>query len=71
MCSNCQSIHNFIIFIYVADNDRIDVDSPLWDQTTFLGRFKHFAWVTDFRTCFVSENELDEAKKLVHLYKYV
>lgn len=59
-----------IPFIFRLDIQRIDIDSPLWDQSTFIGRFKHFAWVTDFRTCFVSESELDDAKKLVNLYRY-
>lgn len=49
--------------------DRIDITQPLWDQNTFIGRFKHFAWITDPRSGLVSENELLEAKALYHSYK--
>ena len=50
---------------------RLDLDKPLWDQSTFLGRWKHFAWVTDFRTCIVSEDELLRAKNLRLKYRSV
>lgn len=49
--------------------DRIDVDKPLWDLSTFAGRFRHFAWVTDPRTCVVQDAELIKAKELVELYR--
>lgn len=49
--------------------DRIDLDKPLWDQSTFVGRWKHFAWVTDFRTCTASEEKLLAAKKLCQQYR--
>ncbi|GJQ86223.1 hypothetical protein Trydic_g8924 [Trypoxylus dichotomus] len=49
--------------------ERINVDQPLWDQGSFIGRFKHFLWVTDPRTCVVSEDELDKAKTLVEQYR--
>ncbi|PSN47614.1 Sideroflexin-2 [Blattella germanica] len=48
---------------------RLDIDKPLWDQRTFIGRLKHFFWVTDPRTCVVSESTLDEAKQLVEQYR--
>lgn len=53
------------------DEDRIDIDKPLWDQSTFIGRFKHFAFITDPTTCMTSEADLDNAKKLVEQYRYV
>lgn len=49
--------------------DRLDIDQPLYDQNTFIGRFRHFAFVTDFRTCIASEKELDDAKVLVEQYR--
>lgn len=52
-----------------ASFERIDVDKPLWDQSTFVGRFKHFAWMTDFRTCITGEKDLDDAKELVEKYR--
>ncbi|XP_006021342.1 sideroflexin-2 isoform X3 [Alligator sinensis] len=42
-----------------------DIDAPRWDQTTFVGRLKHFFNITDPRTVLVSEQELDRAKALV------
>jgi hypothetical protein len=50
--------------------ERIDLDKPLWDQQTFVGRWKHFAWVTDMRTCIVGEAELLRAKELCQQYRY-
>lgn len=49
--------------------ERLNIDEPLWDQSTFVGRFKHFLWVTDPRTCVVSEETLDNAKILVEQYR--
>lgn len=49
--------------------ERLNIDAPLWDQSTFIGRFKHFLWVTDPRTCVESEEALDNAKKLVEQYR--
>ena len=48
---------------------RIDIDQPLWDQNTFIGRFKHFAWATDPTTCFTSDEDLMQAKLLVEQYR--
>lgn len=51
------------------EESRIDIDVPLWNQSTFVGRFKHFAYVTDPRTIFVSEKELYAAKLLCEQYR--
>lgn len=48
---------------------RIAIDKPLWDLSTFTGRFKHFAWMTDPRTVFTSQKDLEDAKKLVDEYR--
>ncbi|KMQ91730.1 sideroflexin-2-like protein [Lasius niger] len=50
-------------------NERLDLDKPLWDLNNFAGRWKHFAWMTDFRTCIVPESELLAAKKLCEQYR--
>ncbi|GAB0099696.1 Sideroflexin-2 [Sergentomyia squamirostris] len=52
-----------------SDTGRVDLDRPLWDQSTFLGRFKHFAWITDSRTCLTSTTELNKAKTLIEAYR--
>lgn len=49
--------------------DRIDVTQPLYDQKTFIGRVRHFAFVTDPRTVLASDEDLENAKKLLELYK--
>lgn len=48
---------------------RLNVDEPLWDQSTFVGRFRHFLWMTDMRTCVESEENLDNAKILIEQYR--
>jgi len=52
-----------------AQVSRINVDQPLWDQRTFLGRLKHFFWMTDFRTIVVPTRQLYEAKELLEKYR--
>ncbi|XP_029885656.1 sideroflexin-2 isoform X2 [Aquila chrysaetos chrysaetos] len=42
-----------------------NIDAPRWDQSTFVGRLKHFLNITDPRTVLVPEEELDRAKALV------
>uniref|UniRef100_A0A8C7HTH0 Sidoreflexin n=1 Tax=Oncorhynchus kisutch TaxID=8019 RepID=A0A8C7HTH0_ONCKI len=42
-----------------------DIDVPRWDQSTFMGRLKHFANITDWRTALLPDSRLDEAKALV------
>ncbi|CAK8671381.1 unnamed protein product [Clavelina lepadiformis] len=48
---------------------QVDIDKPRWDQSTFVGRLKHFATITDMRKLFASEKKLDKAKELVNLYR--
>ncbi|XP_030058684.1 sideroflexin-2 [Microcaecilia unicolor] len=47
------------------DSLKVNIDTPRWDQTTFVGRLKHFFNITDPRTVVASEEELDRAKILV------
>ena len=48
-----------------GDLSGFNIDAPRWDQCTFLGRVKHFFNITDPRTVFASEQELDWAKAVV------
>lgn len=64
-------LENLMFVLFFPHLDRIDIDKPLWDQRTFIGRFRHFAFVTDPRTCITSEADLDKAKILVEQYRYV
>lgn len=49
--------------------ERIDFTKARWDQSTFYGRFRHFVWVTDPRSCLVSKEKLLESEKLIQDYK--
>ncbi|XP_012281330.1 sideroflexin-2 [Orussus abietinus] len=49
--------------------ETINVDQPLWPQDTYLGRWRHFAFITDCRTILVSTEKLLAAKKLCEDYK--
>ncbi|XP_013138048.1 PREDICTED: sideroflexin-1 isoform X2 [Papilio polytes] len=43
----------------------IDLDKPRYDQSTYMGRAKHFLRLTSPLNAFASDKELDEAKKIV------
>ena len=58
----------FLLF-FIVMSDRLNVDEPLWDQSTFYGRFRHFAWMTNPLNGLNSETELQKAKTLVNSYK--
>ncbi|XP_071828480.1 sideroflexin-2-like [Apostichopus japonicus] len=49
---------------------RLNLDQPRWDQRKFYGRLQHFFNITDPRTAFCSEKELDDAKDLIGKYKF-
>lgn len=53
----------------MAEEKRIDITQPLWDQSTFVGRFKHFAFISNPLLSLVPEKELYEAKDLYIKYK--
>ena len=56
----------------VADmdtKDRIEIRKTLWDQRTFLGRLRHFFWLTDYRTVIVPTKRLYEARNLLEKYE--
>lgn len=50
-------------------NGRLQLNIPRYDQSTFIGRAKHFMNVTDPRNLFVTAAQLDAAKKLVENYR--
>lgn len=53
----------------MAAEKRIDITQPLWDQKTFVGRFRHFAFISNPLLSFVPEKELLQAKELYNKYK--
>lgn len=52
------------------EGGRINLDAPRFDQSTFLGRAKHFFTVTDPRNILHTAKELDDAKELLLQYRY-
>lgn len=49
--------------------DNIDIDSPRYNQNTYVGRAKHFLITTNPLNIFVSEESLDRAKRIVDSYR--
>lgn len=47
----------------------INIKEPRWDQNTFTGRAKHFFTVTDPRNILLSNEQLDNARKIIHDYR--
>ncbi|XP_059508949.1 sideroflexin-2 isoform X2 [Stegostoma tigrinum] len=52
-----------------VDLTKFDIAAPRWDQTTFVGRLKHFFNITDPRTALMSNATLDKAKDLVDSFR--
>lgn len=68
--------HN-LLFVVVPDNlteypkscsTQICIAKPRYDQSTYLGRVKHFIKVTSPRNLFVSGKGLENAKNLINDY---
>ena len=52
-------------------SERLDLDKPRFDQSTFAGRLKHFTLVTSPFKVFASPEQLRQAEQLVQAYKLV
>ncbi|XP_030562679.1 sideroflexin-1-3 [Drosophila novamexicana] len=48
---------------------RVDIDRPKYDQSTYLGRVKHFILVTNPLNVFASNAELERARQIVIKYR--
>ena len=48
---------------------RLNIDEPRYPQDTFMGRFRHFAGITDWRNGLVPDKQLYEAKDLLDQYR--
>ena len=61
--------NSLICLQQVMATERLDITQPLWDQSTFVGRFKHFAFISNPLLSLASETELHAAKDLYQKYK--
>ncbi|XP_066581206.1 sideroflexin-1 [Prorops nasuta] len=52
-----------------SDEPRIDIEKPMWDQSTYRGRALHFLTLTNPLNVFKSNNELDRAREVVSKYR--
>lgn len=52
------------------EGGRINLNAPRYEQSTFLGRAKHFFTITDPRNILRTARQLDEAKELLVKYRY-
>lgn len=48
-----------------------DLSKPRYDQSTYVGRAKHFFETANPMNVFVSRKKLEEAAKLIRAYKWV
>ncbi|KAE8746054.1 hypothetical protein FOCC_FOCC007177 [Frankliniella occidentalis] len=58
LCSSCPKM-----------SERINLDLPRYDQSTYWGRAKHFFTVTNPLNVLASESELDQAKDIYTRYR--
>ena len=49
----------------------VDIDSPRWDQSTYIGRAKHFFTATNPLNVFATSADLQSAKDVVEQHRKV
>lgn len=51
------------------ETQRVDLDQPIWNLSTFTGRLQYYAWITNPLLSIQSESTLFSAKDLVQKYR--
>lgn len=49
---------------------KVNIDEPRYDQSTYIGRAKHFTITTSPLNLFSTAKQLDESRRIVRAYKY-
>ena len=49
----------------------VDIDSPRWDQSTYIGRAKHFFTATNPLNVFATSADLQSAKDVIEQHRKV
>ena len=55
----------------MTSTGKINLEEPRYDQSTFMGRAKHFFFTTNPLNVLATGAQLDEAKSVVEKYKLV
>nr|XP_054765833.1 sideroflexin-5-like [Lytechinus pictus] len=67
-----RTLKTFFFFFFLLDQDgypAFHLSKPRFDQSTFLGRYRHFLDIIDPRTLFVSKKKLNDSIELLAAYK--
>ena len=78
LLSNIKNNDVFLIFQQVMSEKEVtksesyvDIDSPRWDQSTYIGRAKHFFTATNPLNVFASSADLQSAKDVIEQHRKV
>lgn len=53
----------------ISNLDKIDIDKPRWNQSTYIGRAKHFLNLTNPMNAFASDEQLEHAREIITKYR--
>ncbi len=57
------------LLIHLPQSERPNINKPRYDQSTYIGRAKHFIAITDPRNIFASDKMLKSVQRIVENYR--